>query len=57
MPQNPYLKGILTGVVVGAVAGMIFDPIRSDRDNAHLKKKACRMMKAAGQIMDSLTGF
>lgn len=57
MPQNPYIKGMLTGVVVGAVAGMLFDPIRSDRDNAHLKKKACRMMKAAGQIMDSLTGF
>ncbi len=57
MPQNPYFKGIVTGIVVGAVAGMIFDPIRSDRDNAHLRKKACRMMKAAGQIMDSLTSF
>lgn len=57
MHQNPYIKGMITGIAVGAMVGMIFDPIRSDRDNAHLKKKACKMMKAAGQIMDSLTGF
>ncbi|MBP3447975.1 MAG: hypothetical protein J6K51_03025 [Clostridia bacterium] len=57
MNQSPYMKGILTGMAMGALVGMIFDPIRSDRDNAHLKKKACRMMKAAGQIMDSFTGY
>lgn len=57
MCQNPYFKGMLTGVVVGAVMGMLLDPIRSERDNAHLKKKACRMMKTAGRIMENLTDF
>lgn len=57
MHQNPYVKGMVTGIVVGAVMGMIFDPVRSDRENHQLKKKACRMMKTAGRIMENLTDF
>ena len=57
MPQNSYLKGMLAGIVVGAMVGVVFDPIRSDRENAHLKKKACRMMKTAGRIMEHITDF
>ena len=57
MQQSPYVKGMVTGLMMGAVVGMIFDPIRSDRENQHLKKKACRMMKTAGRIMENLTDF
>ena len=57
MQRNNYMKGILAGMIVGAVAGMVLDPLRSERENAHLKKKAARMLKAAGQIVDNLTSF
>jgi gas vesicle protein len=50
-------KGAIAGMVVGAVAGMVFDPLRSEKENAHLKKKAARMLKAAGQIVDNFTGL
>ena len=35
MQHNNYMKGILAGMVVGAVAGMILDPLRSEKENAH----------------------
>ena len=57
MQRNNYMKGILAGMVVGAVAGMILDPLRSEKENAHLKKKAARMLKAAGQIVDNFTSL
>ena len=57
MMHNNYVKVILAGMVVGAVAGMVFDPLRSEKENAHLKKKAARMLKAAGQIVDNFTGL
>ena len=57
MQRNNYLKGILAGMVVGAVAGMILDPLRSEKENAHLKKKAARMLRAAGQIVDNFTSL
>ncbi len=55
MNHSNYVKGILAGMVVGAVAGMVFDPLRSEKENAHLKKKAAKMLRAAGQIVDNIT--
>lgn len=51
------MKGILTGAVAGAVMGMIFDPTRSQRDTNQLKKKAGKMAKAAGNILDNLANL
>lgn len=52
--NNDFFKGILTGAVVGAVAGMIFDPTRSKRDTNHLKKKAGKMVRTAENILENL---
>lgn len=53
--NNDFIKGILTGAVAGAIAGMVFDPTRSKRDTNHLKKKAGKMVKTAGNILENLS--
>ena len=54
MMNNDFFKGIVTGAVVGAAVGMIFDPTRSSRDTNCLKKKAGRMVKTAGHILENI---
>ncbi len=57
MMNNDFFKGILTGAVAGAIMGMIFDPTRSQRDTNQLKKKAGKVVKTAGNILESLSDF
>jgi gas vesicle protein len=52
-----FFKGIMAGVIVGTVVGMIFDPMRSSRETNNMKKKAGRVFKTAGNIIDNLTDF
>lgn len=54
MFNSDFFKGIVTGTAVGAVMGMIFDPTRSSKDTNHLKKKAGKLVKAAGNILENL---
>ncbi len=57
MMNSDFMKGILTGAVAGAIMGMIFDPTRSQRDTNQLKKKAGKVVKTAGNIIESLSDF
>ncbi len=52
--NNDFVKGIVAGAAVGAVMGMIFDPTRSSRDTNCLKKKAGKMVKTAGHILENI---
>ena len=54
MMKSDFMKGIIAGAVVGAAAGMIFDPTRSAHDTRTLKKKAGRMVKTAGNILENI---
>lgn len=53
--NSDFFKGIIAGSIFGAAMGMIFDPTRSQRDTNHLKKKAGKLVKTAGNIIENLT--
>ena len=53
--NSDFFKGIVAGAVAGAVMGMVFDPTRSARDTHILKKKAGKLVKTAGSIIENLT--
>ena len=55
MMNSDFFKGIIAGAAVGAVVGMVFDPTRSQRDTNMLKKKAGKLVKTAGSIIENLT--
>ena len=55
--NSDYFKGILTGAMAGAIMGMIFDPTRSKKDTKCLKKKAGKVVKTAGNIIESLSDY
>lgn len=55
--NNDFMKGILTGAIAGAIMGMVFDPTRSQRDTNQLKKKAGKMAKTAGSILENLSNL
>ena len=55
--MKSFLRGIMTGVAIGAVVGMVLDPARSRRDTNSIKKKASRAFKTAGSIIENLTDF
>ncbi len=48
-----FVKGLIAGAAIGAMMGMIFDPV-SDRDRRYMKKRVNRMMRNAGNIIDSM---
>ena len=47
-----FLKGMATGLVVGAAATMVFDPI-SDRERKKLAKKTEGIFKNIGSVIDT----
>jgi len=53
--NSNFVKGILTGVIMGAVAGIILDPMRGGKDKSSMKRKAGKMFKTAGTIIENLT--
>lgn len=55
MMNSDFFKGIATGAIFGAAMGMLFDPTRSAKDTHILKKKAGRLVKAAGNIIENMT--
>ena len=57
MFNTDFFKGIITGAVAGAIMGMVFDPTRSSHDTKCLKKKAGKVVKTAGNIIESLSDF
>lgn len=48
-----FVKGILTGVAVGAIMGIMFDPM-TDRERRKLKRTGARYMHSCTDMMDSL---
>ena len=55
MMGNNYFKGIMAGVIVGAVVGMILDPMRSDKNTHSIKRKAGKVFRTAGNIIENFT--
>jgi gas vesicle protein len=55
--NNNFLRGIMAGAIMGAVVGIIFDPIRSNKnkENGSMKNRASRMFKTAGNIIENLS--
>ncbi len=52
MSCGGFLKGLIAGAAIGAMMGVVFDPV-NDRDRRYMKKRMSRMMRNAGNIMDS----
>jgi gas vesicle protein len=48
------MKGIATGMAVGAAVGMIGDPFRSAKKGMDGKKMAAKAMKAVGEVMENV---
>lgn len=56
--NNNFFKGVMTGAIMGAVVGIILDPMRSNsshKQSGNMKRKAGRMFKTAGTIIENLT--
>lgn len=53
--NNNFLKGVMAGAIMGAVVGIILDPMRSNKEVGNMKRKAGRMFKTAGSIIENLT--
>ena len=57
MTMRSFMRGIMTGVMIGTVVGIVMDPTRSTRDTNSMKRKASRIFKTAGSIIENLTDF
>ena len=55
--MKSFIRGVMTGVMIGTVVGIVMDPTRSTRDTNSFKRKAGRVFKTAGSILDNLTDF
>ena len=51
-----FVKGMATGLVVGAAVTMITDPM-SDRDRNKIKKKTEGIFKSVGSVIDTTLGM
>ena len=51
-----FMKGMATGLVVGASVTMMLDPI-SDRKHKKLSKKATGVFKNVGDIVDTVVSM
>ncbi len=51
-----FMKGMATGLVVGAAVTMITDPM-SDRERNKIKKKTEGIFKNVGSVIDSTLGM
>lgn len=56
MSNRGFIKGIATGLVLGAAATMLVDPI-SDRQRHRLMRKTEGMFRNIGDMMDSVLGI
>jgi len=52
MSSQGFLKGMAAGIVLGACATMIADPV-SDRQRNKMRRKTEGMFKSLGNIVDS----
>lgn len=52
MSSQSFIKGMATGLVIGACATMMMDPV-SDRQRNKLRKRTEGMFRNLGNIMDS----
>ena len=50
-----FYTGMLTGVAIGAVAGMIIDPL-NDKQSKEMRKTAKGVFASIGSVMDYLLG-
>lgn len=53
MKTTSFSAGLITGAVVGAVAGMIFDPLK-DSTSKKLHSSANGMFKSIGSVLDGI---
>ena len=51
LKRMDFVKGVSVGIMAGAALGMALAP----RKVSPCKKLACRMLKAAGEIMENIT--
>lgn len=51
-----FTKGLITGAMVGAVMGIMFDPLH-DKDRKRMKRNTQKYLKTAGNMMDSMMYF
>ena len=51
-----FLKGMATGLVVGATTAMILDPL-NERDRKRLAKKTEGVFKNIGSVIDTAVGM
>lgn len=52
MSTGGFIKGLMAGAAIGAMVGIVFDPVK-ERDRKHMKKRVGKMMKNAGSILDT----
>lgn len=52
MSSQSFIKGMATGIVLGACATMMMDPV-SDRQRNKIRKRTEGMFRNLGNIMDS----
>ncbi|MDO4563185.1 MAG: hypothetical protein Q4C12_05060 [Clostridia bacterium] len=50
---NGFSKGLITGIVVGGVAGMLVDPMK-DRESNKMRHGVGAVFRGMGNIIDSL---
>lgn len=56
MSKGEFLKGMATGLVLGAATTMIVDPV-SDRQRHRLIKKTQGVFRSIGGVMDTAMSF
>ncbi|MDY3928513.1 MAG: hypothetical protein SOZ34_04020 [Clostridia bacterium] len=52
MNKGEFAKGIAAGLVVGAAAAIMIDPI-SDRQKNRIKRKTAGVFKSIGSVIDT----
>lgn len=52
MRYSDFTKGIATGMLVGAAAGMIFEPI-SEKQRNKIKRKTKGVFRSIGSVIDT----
>ncbi len=53
MSKTCFTAGMLTGIVIGAVTGMLADPIK-DKHSKAMKRGASKAFRTLGSIIDTI---
>ena len=53
MSKTCFTAGMVTGIIVGAVAGMLIDPIK-DKQARAMKRGTTKAFRTLGSIIDSI---